>query len=85
MARAARSSSTGSVEQSVWRTVVGVVKHVRQRELSEAGGDQLYIRLPQFPQPDGPTRLTKRPLSIDRSNGATARNVPPDVVNAMPT
>jgi predicted permease len=37
-------------EQSVWRTVVGVVRHVRQRELSEAGGDQLYIPLPQFPQ-----------------------------------
>ena len=38
-----------------------------------------------LPQPDGPTRLTKRPLSIDRLIGATARNVPPGVVNAMPT
>ena len=37
-------------EQSGWRTVVGVVKHVRQHDLSEAGGDQLYVPLPQFPQ-----------------------------------
>ena len=36
-------------EQSVWRTVVGVVGHVRQQGLSEAGGDQLYVPLPQHP------------------------------------
>jgi putative ABC transport system permease protein len=36
-------------EQSVWRTVVGVVGHVRQQGLAEAGGDQLYIPAPQNP------------------------------------
>lgn len=35
--------------QSVWRTVVGVVGHVRQHGLAEAGGDQLYVPLPQYP------------------------------------
>jgi putative ABC transport system permease protein len=37
-------------EQSIWRTVVGVVGHVRQHELAEAGGDQLYIPIGQNPQ-----------------------------------
>ena len=46
-------------EQSVWRTVVGVVKHVRQHELSEAGGDQLYVPLSQFSQ--RPLNLIVRP------------------------
>jgi putative ABC transport system permease protein len=36
-------------EQSVWRTVVGVVAHVRQHGLAEAGGDQLYVPLAQHP------------------------------------
>jgi putative ABC transport system permease protein len=36
-------------EQSVWRTVVGVVGHVRQDGLAEAGGDQLYVPLAQYP------------------------------------
>jgi putative ABC transport system permease protein len=36
-------------EQSVWRTVVGVVGHVRQQGLAEAGGDQLYVPLAQYP------------------------------------
>ena len=36
-------------EQSIWRTVVGVVGHVRQHELAEAGGDQLYLPLAQNP------------------------------------
>ncbi len=36
-------------EQSIWRTVVGVVGHVRQHELAEAGGDQLYIPITQNP------------------------------------
>jgi putative ABC transport system permease protein len=35
--------------QSVWRTVVGVVGHVRQMGLAEAGGDQLYVPLAQYP------------------------------------
>lgn len=35
--------------QSIWRTVVGVVGHVRQNGLAEASGDQLYIPLPQYP------------------------------------
>lgn len=35
--------------QSIWRTVVGVVGHVRQNGLAEAGGDQLYVPLPQYP------------------------------------
>ncbi len=34
--------------QSVMRTVVGVVGHVRQHGLAEAGGDQLYVPLPQY-------------------------------------
>ncbi|HYO13130.1 MAG TPA: ABC transporter permease [Thermoanaerobaculia bacterium] len=36
-------------EQSVWRTVVGVVGHVRQQGLAEAGGDQLYVPIAQYP------------------------------------
>jgi putative ABC transport system permease protein len=35
--------------QSIWRTVVGVVGHVRQHGLAEASGDQLYVPLPQYP------------------------------------
>ena len=37
-------------QQSIWRTVVGVAGHVRQHELAEAGGDQLYIPIAQNPQ-----------------------------------
>jgi putative ABC transport system permease protein len=36
-------------EESIWRTVVGVVGHVRQQGLADAGGDQLYVPLPQYP------------------------------------
>jgi putative ABC transport system permease protein len=36
-------------EQSDWRMVVGVVGHVRQLGLAEAGGDQLYVPLAQYP------------------------------------
>jgi putative ABC transport system permease protein len=36
-------------EQSVWREVVGVAGHVRQQGLAEAGGDQLYVPLAQYP------------------------------------
>jgi putative ABC transport system permease protein len=35
--------------QSEWRTVVGVVGNVRQQGLAEAGSDQLYIPLAQYP------------------------------------
>ena len=35
--------------QSVWRTVIGIVGHVRQQGLAEAGGDQLYVPLAQYP------------------------------------
>ena len=35
--------------QSIWRTVVGVAGHVRQKGLAEAGGDQLYVPLAQYP------------------------------------
>ncbi len=36
-------------DQSAWRTVVGVVGHVRQQGLAEAGGDQLYLPVAQYP------------------------------------
>ncbi len=36
-------------EESIWRTVVGVVGHVRQQGLAEAGGDQLYVPFAQYP------------------------------------
>ena len=36
-------------ELSQWRTVVGVVRHVRQQDLGQPEGDQLYVPLFQHP------------------------------------
>jgi putative ABC transport system permease protein len=37
-----------SIDQSNWRTVVGIVGHIRQQGLAESGGDQLYVPVAQF-------------------------------------
>jgi predicted permease len=37
-----------TLDQSNWRTVVGVVGHIRQQGLAESGGDQLYVPVSQF-------------------------------------
>jgi putative ABC transport system permease protein len=73
-------------EQSVWRTVVGVVGHVRQQALAEEGGDQLYVPLPQYPYrllhlvlrpsaaPEGIARSVREAIwSVDRDLPFTLR------------
>ncbi|MFL6262094.1 MAG: ABC transporter permease [Thermoanaerobaculia bacterium] len=74
--------------QSIWRTVVGVVGHVRQQGLAEAGGDQLYVPLAQYPirlvtlvaRPAGPpealaTSLRGAFASLDHDLPVTIRTI----------
>ncbi|MFL6233161.1 MAG: ABC transporter permease [Thermoanaerobaculia bacterium] len=74
--------------QSIWRTVVGVVGHVRQQGLAEAGGDQLYVPLGQYPirlvtlvaRPAGPpealaTSLRGAFASLDHDLPVTIRTI----------
>jgi putative ABC transport system permease protein len=58
--------------QSIWRTVVGVVGHVRQQGLAEAGGDQLYVPLAQYPV--RLTTLVLRPAGSPESLAAGLRD-----------
>ena len=45
----------------------------------------MMLNIVLLPQPDGPTRLTKRPCGIDSVTGASAWKTPAGVVNAMLT
>src|SRR5262249_2445915 len=45
----------------------------------------MMLKIVLLPQPDGPIRLTKRPVAIDSVIGASAWNAPPGVAKAMLT
>ena len=68
-------------EQSIWRTVVGVSRQIRQNGLSDEKGDQLYVPNDQYP-----TRLltlvvrpAARPESYASQVRKTFRSLDPDL------
>jgi putative ABC transport system permease protein len=68
--------------QSDWRTVVGVARHVRQRGLAQADGDQLYLPLAQYSS--GLLTLVVRPKAEAGNLAAAVRETFRTIDRSLP-
>jgi putative ABC transport system permease protein len=64
-----------------WRTVIGVVEHVRQHSLGDEGGDQLYVPYAQYPFPAVSLvlRTSADPSDLSPAVRAVVQQVEPDL------